>query len=65
MAKILNAFFTSVFMRKIYLQEFQVPENRGEVWSKEDLSLVEEHQVREHLNQPDAQKSMGPDGMQP
>lgn len=65
MAKILNAFFTSVFTGKIYLEEFQVPENRGKVWSKEDLSFTEEHHVREHLNQPDTQKSMGPDGMQP
>ena len=65
MAKILNAFLASIFTDKICLQEFQVPANRGKVWSKEDLSSVEEDQVREHLKQLDTQKSMGPDGMQP
>jgi len=33
------------------------------VWKKDDLPLVEESQVREHLNRLDIQKSMGPDRM--
>ena len=40
-AMALNAFFTS----KTVLQESQAPETRGKVWSKEDLLLVEDHQV--------------------
>jgi len=65
MTQILNDFFTSIFTDKVCLQEFQLPEKRGKVWSKEDLSLVEQDWVREHLNQLHTQKSMGPDGMQP
>ena len=33
------------------------------VWNKDDLPLVEEDQVRKHLNRLDIQKSMGPDRM--
>lgn len=58
----LHAFTHLVFTDKICLQEFRVPETRGKVWIKKGLSLVqEEDQVRKHLNQPDTQKSMGPD----
>ncbi|GAB0187868.1 probable carboxypeptidase X1 [Grus japonensis] len=35
------------------------------VWRKEDLPLVEEDRVREHLGKGDTHKSMGPDGMHP
>lgn len=48
--KVLNATFTSAFTRKTTLQESQASETRGQVWSKKDLPLVEEDQVREHLN---------------
>lgn len=34
--EVVNAFFTLVFTDKTVLQEFQVPETRGEVWRKED-----------------------------
>jgi len=47
------------------LQESQVPKIRGKGWSKEDISLVEEDQVREYFSKLDVQKSNGPDGMHP
>ncbi|KAK4807097.1 hypothetical protein QYF61_018438 [Mycteria americana] len=40
-------------------------ETWGKVWSKEDVPLVEEDQVREYLSKLDIHKSMGPDGMHP
>ncbi|KAK4811069.1 hypothetical protein QYF61_016355, partial [Mycteria americana] len=46
-AEVPNAFFASVFASKTGLQECQVPETRGKVWSKEDVPLVEEDQVPE------------------
>ena len=49
-AKVLNVFFASVFIGKASLQELQPPETSGKVCSKEDLSLVDKDQVREHLN---------------
>lgn len=45
------------------LQEFQVPEIRGKVRSK-DLPLLEADRFREHLKQLDAHKYMGLDGIQ-
>lgn len=53
-AEVLNAFFVS-FTSKICCQESQAPETSKEVRSKEDLSLVEEDKVREHLNKLDRQ----------
>lgn len=41
-AKVLDAFFTSVFTGQTGLQDFQAPETSEKVWSKEDLHLVEE-----------------------
>lgn len=49
-AEVLNGFFTLVFCGKTCLQESQTPETRGNVWTKEDLLLVEKDQVREYLN---------------
>lgn len=49
-AKVIDTFSALVFTRKICHQESQSPENTGKVLSKEDLSLVEEAQVRGHLN---------------
>lgn len=49
-AKVLNAFFASVFTCKTGLQESQASETRGEAWSKKDIPLVDEDQVSEHLN---------------
>jgi len=45
-----SRYFALVFAGKTSLQESYAPETRGQVWHKEDLSLVEEDQVREHLN---------------
>lgn len=42
--------FISVFVGKTSFQESQAPEAREEVWSKKELLLVEEDQVKEHLN---------------
>ncbi|GAB0209397.1 mitochondrial enolase superfamily member 1 [Grus japonensis] len=63
--ELLNAFFASVFTAKAGPQETQTLEVGGKVWRKEDLPLVEEDQVREHLGKFDIHKSMGSDGMHP
>jgi len=36
---------------------------RGKAWRKEDVPLVEEDQVRDHLSKLDTHKSMGPNGI--
>ncbi|GAB0207970.1 mitochondrial enolase superfamily member 1 [Grus japonensis] len=64
-AELLNAAFASVFAAKASPQETQTLEVGEKVWRKEDLPLVEEDQVREHLGNLDIHKSMGPDGMHP
>lgn len=48
-AKVLNAFFISVFTGETSLQESQVPKTRGKVCSKEGLPLLQESPVREHV----------------
>lgn len=48
--EVLSAFLPFVFTGKTDLQQPQGPENRGNVRSEEDLTLVEEDQVREHLD---------------
>lgn len=58
-ASVLNAFFTLVFTGETGIQQSQTPKKRGKVWSKEDSPLVEEEQVREHLDRPDIHKTMG------
>ena len=61
-----HAFFTLVFASKTCLQEVQVPETSGTVWSREDfLSVEEEDQVWECLQKLDVHKSVGSDGMHP
>ncbi|GAB0208323.1 mitochondrial enolase superfamily member 1 [Grus japonensis] len=64
-AELLNAAFASVFTAKADPQESQTLEGREKVLQKEDLPLVEEDRVREHLGKLDIHKSMGPDGMHP
>lgn len=54
-----------VFPGRLGLQESKVPETRGKVWSKDDIPLVEEDQVRENLNKSDIDKCTGPDRMYP
>lgn len=49
--KVLSAIFKLVFPGKIGLLEYQVPETRGKVWSKENFPLAEEDQVRGKLKQ--------------
>ncbi|KAK4828542.1 hypothetical protein QYF61_027218 [Mycteria americana] len=39
------------------------PRDRGKGWSKEDVPLVEQDQVRKYFSKLDIHKSMGPDGM--
>ena len=62
-AEVLDATFASVSTGITGLQESQVSETRGKAWSKEDIPLVEEDQVREYLSKLDIHKSMVPDGM--
>ncbi|GAB0208273.1 mitochondrial enolase superfamily member 1 [Grus japonensis] len=64
-AELLNAAFASVFTAKAGPQETQTLEVGERVWRKEDLPLVKEDWVREHLGNLDIHKSMGPDGMHP
>ena len=63
--QLLNAFFALVFSAKAGPQKSQAPDVREEVSRKDDLPLVEEDCVRDHLRNLDAHKSMGPDGMHP
>jgi len=64
-AELLNAFFASVFTAKAAPQESQSLEVRKKVWRKEDLPLLEEDQVRDHLSELDSHRSMGPNDMHP
>ena len=64
-AEVPNAFFPSVLTSKISLPESQAVETRAKVWSKKNLCLVEEDQVREYLCKQDIHKSLGPHGMYP
>ncbi|GAB0204057.1 hypothetical protein GRJ2_002871300 [Grus japonensis] len=64
-AELVNAAFASVFTAKASPQENQTLKVGEKVWRKEDLPLVGENWVREHLGNLDIHKSMGPDGMHP
>lgn len=48
--EVFNVFSALVFTGKSYLQVSWAPATTEKVWSKEELSLVKEEQVREHLN---------------
>ncbi|GAB0203786.1 mitochondrial enolase superfamily member 1 [Grus japonensis] len=60
-----EAYRKAVFTAKVGPQETQTLEVGEKVLRKEDLPLVEEDRVREHLGKLDIHKSMGPDGMHP
>jgi len=64
-AELLNAFIASVFSAKADPQESQSLEVREEAYRKDDLPLVEEDCVRDHLSDLYAHKSMGPSVMHP
>ena len=64
-AKVLNAFFTSACTGKINLQESQARRTCGKVWSKEHLPSVIQYPARVHLNKPDRDRAVGPDGIHP
>lgn len=49
-AEELNALFASVFTGNTCLQNSQVLETLGKVWSKETFSSAEEHYLRKHLH---------------
>ena len=57
-ADVLDAFFTSIFTGQTGLQDSQASQTRGKVWSKESLHLVEEDQVKEHLDKLGVHKSV-------
>ncbi|PKU44861.1 rna-directed dna polymerase from mobile element jockey-like [Limosa lapponica baueri] len=63
--ELLNAFFASLFTAQATPQEPWTLEESEEVWTKEDLPLVEEDQVRDQLRRLDIHKSMGPDRIHP
>lgn len=57
-AKVLSAFFASVFMEMTTLQESQAPEPSGKTWNKANSPSVGKDQVREHFNKLDRHKPM-------
>lgn len=61
----LKASYASIFISKISFQESQVPEIRKKGWSKEDVPLTQNNQVREHFRKFDIHKPMTPDGIHP
>lgn len=63
--QVLNAAFLLLLASKTCLQQSQVSETSGKIWSSGDLPLVEEDQAREHLDRLDVYKSMGLDGILP
>lgn len=65
MSEVLYVFLVSVLTSKTGLHESQVPEARLNGWSKEDVSLLEEDQVREYLIKLDIFKFMGFEGCAP
>ncbi|RMC04262.1 hypothetical protein DUI87_19081 [Hirundo rustica rustica] len=63
--EVLNAFFASIFTNKTSPQGSLTQETRVKEWWEEDIPLVKEDWVREHLSKLDIQKSVGPEGIHP
>jgi len=61
-AELLNSFFASVFTSNAGPQPSQSLKVREKAWRKEELPLVEEDWVKDHLSKLDTHKSMGPHG---
>jgi len=64
-AELLNASFASAFTAKASCWASQALEVREEACREDDIPLVEEDCVRDHLSNLDTHKSMGSDGMHP
>jgi len=64
-AELPNACFASIRTAKASPHESHALEEREEACREDDLLLVEEDCVRDHLSSLDTHKSMGPDGMHP
>ena len=64
-AEVLNDFFASVFTSKCSSHTAQVAEGKGRDWENEELSIVGEDQVQDHLRILKVPKSMGPDEVHP
>lgn len=47
---------------RLAFRNSKAPKSRWKVWSKEGLLLVEEDEIRGHLNKLEIHKSVGPDG---
>lgn len=56
-----NAIFASVFIAQTSPQESQTSEVTEKVQGKKGFPLVEEDQVRNHLNKLDIHKCLGPE----
>jgi len=63
--ELLNVVFASAFTANAVSQAFQSLEVREKAWRMDDLPLVEEDWVRNHLSKMDTHKSIRPNGMQP
>jgi len=64
-AELLKASFALVFTTEAGSQASQALEVRGKACQKEDLPLVKEDWVRDHLSNLETHKSMGPNRMHP
>lgn len=61
--QVLNSFFASVFSSRI-TRNSRPYRPWEEIWSKEDIRLLEDDHVRGHLSKLDTRKPTDPDGMQ-
>lgn len=64
-AKVFSTFFALFFPHKICLQGSQASDISGNIWSTNNLLMVEANKSREHLNRRGIRKSMRPDAVRP